>query len=104
MTLNKDFFNWIVNEKQGRKPKPIWKYGVGYWLWNRKFECRIHKGSSVLPILSRINPIPLLIQIYLRSILILSSDQHLGFPKGPFPVGLSINILKSLLPSSILAT
>ena len=38
------------------------------------------------------------------SILILSSHLRLGLPKGLFPVGLLVKILKALLPSSILAT
>ena len=46
----------------------------------------------------------LLISISLRSILILSSHLHLGFPNGVFPVSLPGKILKALLPSSILAT
>ena len=36
--------------------------------------------------------------------LILSSHLRLGLPKGIFPVGLPVEILKALLPSSILAT
>ena len=39
-----------------------------------------------------------------RSILILSSHLRLGLPKGLFPVGLPVKILKALLPCSILAT
>ena len=42
--------------------------------------------------------------ISLRSILILCSHLRLGLPKGLFPVGLPVNILKARLPSSILAT
>ena len=34
----------------------------------------------------------------------LSSHLRLGLPKGLFPVGLPVKILKALLPSSILAT
>ena len=45
---------------------------------------------------------PALIPIFLRSILILSS--RLRLPKGLFPVGLPVKILKALLPSYILAT
>ena len=41
---------------------------------------------------------------YLRSILTLSSHLRLGLPKGLFPVGVPVKILKELLPSSILAT
>ena len=39
-----------------------------------------------------------------RSILMLSFHLRLGLPKGLFPVGLPVKILKALLPSSILAT
>ena len=42
--------------------------------------------------------------ISLRSILIVSSHPRLGLPIGIFPVGVSVKILKALLPSSILAT
>ena len=47
---------------------------------------------------------PSLIPISSRSILILSSHQRLGLPKGLFPVSLPCKILKALLPSCILAT
>ena len=42
--------------------------------------------------------------ISFRFILILSSHIRIDLPKGIFPVGLPIKILKALLPSSILAT
>jgi hypothetical protein len=45
-----------------------------------------------------------LIPISSRPILILSSHLRLGLPKGLYPVGLPFNILKTLLPSCILAT
>ena len=48
-------------------------------------QCRIHKGSTIIPILSRINPL-VLIPVSLRSILILSSHLRLGLPKGLLPV------------------
>ena len=41
---------------------------------------------------------------YAKSILILSSHELLALPKGHFPVGLSVKILKAFIPSSILAT
>ena len=58
------------------------------------------------PSLSRAESTQLLvlIPISLRSVLILSSHLCLGLPKGLFPVGLPVKILKALLPSSILAT
>jgi hypothetical protein len=57
-----------------------------------------------IPILSRINPFLKLISVSLRSILILSSHLRLGLPKGLFPPGVSVKILKALLSSFILAT
>ena len=39
---------------------------------------------------------------FLKSILILSSHLRLGLPKGLFPIGVPVKILKALLPSSIL--
>ena len=45
-----------------------------------------------------------LIFISLRSILILSSHLRIGLPKGFFPIGLPVKILKALLLSSNLAT
>ena len=64
-----------------------------------------HKDSPIIPILTRINPIPRIdsLPISLRSILILSY-LRLGLPKGLFPVGVPVKILKAPLPSSILAT
>ena len=47
---------------------------------------------------------PALIHISSRYILILSSHLRLGLPKGLFPVGLPVNILKALVLSFILAT
>ena len=44
-----------------------------------------------------------LIPISLRSILIVSYHLRLDLPKGFFPVGLSVKILKVVLPSSTLA-
>ena len=43
-------------------------------------------------------------QIPIRSIRISSYHRRLDTIKGPFPEGLPVNILKALLPSSILAT
>ena len=46
----------------------------------------------------------ILIPISSRFILILSSHLRLGLPKGLFPAGVPVKILKALIPSSILAT
>ena len=56
-------------------------------------QYRNHKGSPIINILSRINPIPHN-DISSRSILILSSHLRLGLPEGLFPVGLPVKILK----------
>ena len=52
----------------------------------------------------RINPIPRIDTYFskVHSNIVLPST--LGLPKGLFPVGLPVKILKALLPSSILAT
>ena len=65
---------------------------------------RIRKGFPIILFLSRINPVLVLIPVSSRSILILFSHLRLGLPKGLFPVGLPVKILKALLLSSILAT
>ena len=44
-----------------------------------------------------------LIPISLKSTLILSSHLRLGLPKGIFPAGVPVKVLKALIPSSILA-
>ena len=83
--------------------KTIWKFGrwsfYNNYLTSRIMDqvaqCRIYKGSPIIPILSRINPIPRMIHISLRSILTLSSHQRLGIPKGLFPVGLPVKILNA---------
>ena len=70
----------------------------------RRSNAKVHKGSPIIPILSRINPIPRIDSYFFKVILILSSHLRLDLPKGLFRVGLPVKILKDLLPSSILAT
>ena len=68
-------------------------------LWNPEVQCRIHKGSPIIPILSRINPISR-IDTYLFKV-----HSNIVLPSTPRPpVGLPVRILKALLPSSILTT
>ena len=69
------------------------------WLMESRGSMLHSHGLSRNPILSRINPVT-----RIDAILILSSLLRLGLPKGLFPVGLPVKILKALLPSSILAT
>jgi hypothetical protein len=80
------------------------QYNYLHGLWKPEVQCRIHKGSPIIAILSRINPI-LRIDTYIfkvHSNIVLPSTPRP--PKGSFPVGLSFNILKALLLASILAT
>jgi len=59
-------------------------------LWNLKVvQYRIHKGSQIIPILTRINRIPLL--TYIPPVILLSNLR----PELLFPVGLLIIIFKS---------
>ena len=56
-------------------------------------------GAPIIPILSRINTIPLNDTYFLRSILILFSHLRLGLPNGLFPVSLPAKLWKhSYLP------
>ena len=71
--------------------------------YGTRSSMHIHKDPLIIPILSRINPIPG-IDTYLRSILILSIHLRLGLPKGIFPAGVPVKILKTLLLFFILAT
>ena len=61
-------------------------------------------SSNPYPEPNQPNSSQVLIPTFLRSILILSSHLRLGLPKGLFPVGLPVKILKAVLPPSILAT
>ena len=56
------------------------------------YGTRIHKGPSIIPILSQIKSIP-----RIDTILIFSSHLGLGLPKYLFPVGVPLKIFKSLL-------
>ena len=67
-------------------------------------EFCIHKGSNNLyPEPNQPNSLYRYL-FFLRSLLILSSHLRLRLPKAAFPVGLPVAILKTLLPSSIVAT
>jgi hypothetical protein len=84
-------------------------------LWNPKFHYRVHKSPSLVPILSQINPTPI-IPSYLHkihfnivhspttwSILILSTHLRLGLTSGLFPSVFPTNILYAFLFSPSLA-
>ena len=83
----------------------FFKYLTNYLhgLWNPEVQCRIHKDSPTIPILSRINPNTRIdtYRFKVRSNIV--SHLRVGLPKCLFPAGLPVKILKALLPSSILA-
>ena len=83
---------------------------VSYWLINKlhdlcnpEVQCRIHKGSPIIPILSRINPFPRIDTYFFKVHTNTSYFPHNCLPEGLFSVGLTNKILKTL-SSSILAT
>jgi hypothetical protein len=64
---------------------------------NPEVQCRIHKGSPIIPIRSQINPIPR-IDIYffkVHSNIVL--HLRLGLTKGLFPVGLPVLVSRNYL-------
>ena len=63
----------------------------------------LHKGSPIIPTLSRINPIRR-IDFFEVNSNIVASHLRLGVPKCIFPVSLPVTILKTHQPSSILTT
>ena len=67
-------------------------------LWNPEVQCHIHEGSTVIPILSLMNPISRINTYFFKA----HSNLRLGLPKDLFPIGLYVKILKALLPPSIL--
>ena len=62
------------------------------------------QGLSNNPSWAESTQFPALIPISSMSILIMFSHLRLGLPKGLFPVGLQVKIVKAVLPSSILST
>ena len=68
------------------------------------YKTRRFNSAFINPILSRINHIFHIDAYFFTSILILLSHQRLSLPKGLFPVGSPVKILKALLSSSIQAT
>ena len=70
---------------------------------NLEVQCRLHKGSPIIPILNRIYPIPLIDTYLFKVHFNIVPHLRLGLPKGLFPVELTVKILKALLPSFILA-
>ena len=73
-------------------------------LWNQNVHYRIHKDLPPVPILSQINPFPVLHPTSWRSILILPSHLGLSLPSGLIPSGFRTKILYAPFLSPILAT
>ena len=58
-----------------------------------KVQCRIHKGSPIIPILSQINSIPCVDTYFLKIHSNIDLHLRLGLPKGLFPVGIPVKTL-----------
>ena len=65
-------------------------------------QCRIHKGSQIIPILSRINLIHSIDTYLFKNHFNIIFQPCLGLPRGLFREGLPVKMLKEFLPSSIL--
>jgi hypothetical protein len=68
-------------------------------LWNTKVHYRIHKCPLPVFVLSQPNPVQTPTPTSWRSILILSSQLHLGLPSGLFPTGFPTKTLYTPVPS-----
>ena len=66
---------------------------MDYGAW--RFNAAYTKPLTIIPILTRINPILRIDNNFLRSTLIMSSHLRLGLPKWLFPVGLAVKILNT---------
>ena len=54
LDISWDIFTLFASTYTSEKGKDFNFHG----LWNPEVQCHIHKGSPIIPILSRINPIP----------------------------------------------
>ena len=65
-------------------------------------SCRIHKGSPIIPILGRINPISRIDTYFFKFPSNIVVHLRFSLPKGLFPLDLPVKILKALVPYSIM--
>ena len=72
--------------------------------WKPKVHHRTHKCPPPVPILSQLHPVPTNPSTSCRSILIISSNLHLGLPSGLFPLSLPTRTLYTPLPCPIPVT
>ena len=63
-------------------------------------ECWIHRGSPIISILSRINPILRIDTYFIKIHSNIVYHLHLGLSRDLFPVVLTLKVLKTLLASS----
>jgi hypothetical protein len=73
-------------------------------LWNPKVHYRIYKRPPPIPVCRLISPIRASVPVSWRSVLILSSQVHLGLPSGLFHTVSPTKTLYAPLLSSIRAT
>ena len=66
---------------------------------NPEVQYRIHNGTPIIAILSRINHIPRIYIYFFNVLILILSYLLLSLRKGVSPLGLPFTILKTLLPS-----
>ena len=66
-------------------------------------QCRIHKGSPIIPILSRINPIPRIDTYFFKVHSNIVFPSSLGLPNSLFPVRLPAKIFKAFSHSGYMS-
>ena len=83
-----------------------WSHGLYAFVAVLPAPVRVPAQRSLAPSVTLVTSIQFLTftPISLRLILVLSFHLRLGLPRGLFLVGLSLKILKAIVPSSILAT
>jgi len=77
---------------------------IPHILWNPKALDHVHNSPPLTPLLSHIKLVHFLVDISLKSMLILSSHLYLGIPSGFFSSGFPTKTLDARLCSLICAT
>lgn len=98
------FFKWVRFHGQKSDKSPIWKaHGLSaskeipQTLGNLKGQYPVHVSLTFVPVLNHIKPLHVLPTYFVRLILILSYNPHMGLPCGLFTSGFSSKSLYTFL-------